>query len=54
MSREMINAHHREQASRVSIGLMSVEELSSLLKPLYDVDIALSDNEIYVVSAIKR
>lgn len=54
MSREMINAHHREQASRVSIGLMSVEELSSLLKPLYDVDIARSDNEIYVVSAIKR
>ena len=54
MSRKKINEHHSVSASKVSIGLMSESDLSVLFGTYFDVDIALSNKEMYVVSGIKR
>ena len=52
-SREQINSHHEAQAAGVSTGLMSIDELSQLLSSLFKVDIAISNDDIYIASAIK-
>jgi demethylmenaquinone methyltransferase/2-methoxy-6-polyprenyl-1,4-benzoquinol methylase len=54
MSRETVNAHHSGQASKISVELMSVSKLSVLFEEHFDVDTALSTDEIYIVSGIKR
>ena len=54
MSREDINGHHEQVASEVSLGLMSAPELSELMALYVDVDTALSNEFMYVVSGIKK
>ncbi len=54
MSRDKINAHHKEAANRVSMGLMEARELAELLTPCFQVDIVVSDEQMYQVSGIVR
>ena len=54
MSRAQIDRHHAGAASGVSLGLMSERALSVLMDGYFEVDVALSDDEIYVVSGRKR
>ncbi|MCL2662571.1 MAG: class I SAM-dependent methyltransferase [Oscillospiraceae bacterium] len=54
MSREDINGHHSQVASEVSLGLMTASELSELMSLYVDVDTALSNEHMYVVSGTKR
>jgi demethylmenaquinone methyltransferase/2-methoxy-6-polyprenyl-1,4-benzoquinol methylase len=54
MSREKINAHHGGEASKVSIGLMDANELSALLQEYFDVTTVISNENMYVVSGVKR
>ena len=49
-SREAINAHHEGEARRVSNGLISAEELAGLFSPWIDVDVCVSDDEMYQVA----
>ena len=50
MSRAAIDAHHNGSASRVSLGLISEDELAQLMSSRFDVDVKISDNEKYIVS----
>lgn len=52
MSRSKIDSHHHGAASSVSIGLMSEDELASLMEPKLSVICKISDDEMYQVSAI--
>ena len=54
MSRKMIDQHHCGQAKPVSNGLMSEKELAELFDPWYQVDIMISDEQMYQVSGIRR
>lgn len=54
MSRSRIDDHHAGSASRVSMGLMSETCLAELMRPYLDVDVVISDEEMYQVSGIKR
>ena len=54
MSREEINARPTGAAQHVSHGLLSAEELRSLFSLYFDVDVVISDDEMYEVSGIKK
>ena len=54
MSRAQINAHHAGAAQHVSLGLLAAEELQSLFAPYFDVDVVISDDEMYEVSGVKK
>ena len=53
-SREQIDNHHSGAASKVSNGLMYADELKMLFEPFFDVDILISNQEMYQVSGIKK
>ena len=53
-SREQIDDHHKGPASKISNGLMYAEELKALFEPFFDVDILISNQEMYQVSGVKR
>ncbi len=53
-SREAINLRHEGAASKVSMGLVSEGELAVLMAPWFHVDTALSDENHYMVSGIKK
>lgn len=53
-SREQIDNHHSGAASKVSNGLMYADELKALFEPFFDVDIMISNQEMYQVSGIKK
>ncbi len=53
-SREQIDDHHKGPASKVSNGLMFADELKSIFDPFFQVDIQISNQEMYQVSGIKR
>ena len=53
-SRETINAHHSGSARHVSNGLMPVESLCDLFTPWFDVDVCISNDEMYQVAGTKR
>ena len=53
-SREQIDDHHSGAASKVSNGLMYADELKALFEPFFEVDIMISNQEMYQVSGIKR
>ena len=53
-SREQIDNHHSGAASKVSNGLMYADELKMLFEPFFEVDIQISNQEMYQVSGIKR
>lgn len=50
MSRERINLHHSGPARDVSMGLMEADALSELFKPYFDVDVIISNDEMYQVA----
>lgn len=54
MSRERIDGHHKGAASKVSVGLMSETELAKLFEPYFEVDIIISNEEMYQVCGIKK
>ena len=53
-SRETIDRHHEGPASKVSLGLMSAQELSELLSPFFEVDVVISDDKMYQLCGTKR
>ena len=53
-SRESIDNHHKGSASKVSNGLMSADNLKKLFDPHFDVEIMISNSQMYQVSAVKR
>ena len=50
MSRKQIDHHHSGSAHHVSMGLMHEDELKKLMQPYFDVDVVISDDEMYQVS----
>lgn len=53
MSRATLTKHH-ERASQVSIELLEEHELAALFEPWFDVDILLSNDQMYQVAGIRR
>ena len=54
MSREAIDGHHSGEASKVSNGLMSAENLKRIFDAHFDVEVVISNNHMYQVSGVKR
>jgi len=54
MSREALQKHHSGGAAKVSLELPDAEALAELLTPYFNVDIMISDDEMYQVSGTKR
>ena len=54
MSRESLLQHHAGRASKVSIDLLEEHALARLLMPYYEVDVIISNEEMYQVSGIRR
>ena len=54
MSRQQIDSHHSGSAHAVSMGLMHENELAKLFEPYFDVDVIISNDEMYQVSGIKK
>ena len=53
-SRETIDGHHQGAASKVSNGLMSADSLRKLFEPHFDVEIMISNRQMYQLSGVKR
>ncbi len=53
-SREQIDNHHSGAASKVSNGLMYADELKALFARYFEVDILISNQEMYQVSGVRR
>ena len=53
-SREQIDNHHSGAASKVSNGLMYADEVKALFDPYFEVDILISNQEMYQVSGVRR
>ena len=53
-SRAQIDSHHSGSARGVSNGLMSAEDLQAIMSNYFDVDVVVSDDDMYQVSGIKR
>ena len=49
-SRKQIDAHHSGGASKVSVGLMSEENLARLFEPYFEIETVISDDIMYQVS----
>ena len=54
MSREDLLKLHNERASEVSLELPEANELSKIFEPFFNIDIIISDSEMYQVSGIKK
>ena len=54
MSREEIQSRHKKRAANVSLELPTADDLAEILKPYFNIDIIISDNEMYQVSGIKK
>lgn len=54
MSRAALLSHHSGTASRVSIDLLQAPELAKLFAPYYQVDVVISDEEMYQVCGIRK
>ncbi|MGM9553518.1 MAG: class I SAM-dependent methyltransferase [Faecousia sp.] len=54
MSRDKLVQHHAGSASRVSIDLPEAHELAKLFAPWFDVDVMVSNHEMYQVCGKKR
>lgn len=53
MSRAALTDHHK-RASKVSIDLLEEHELADLMMPWFDVDVMISDDQMYQVSGVRR
>ena len=54
MSRKKIEAHHSGAASKVSVALPEATELAKLFEPWFDVDVTISDDEMYQVAGTRK
>ncbi len=54
MSRGEIQSRHQKRAAKVSLELPIAKVLAEMLRPYFDIDIIISDNEMYQVSGIKK
>jgi demethylmenaquinone methyltransferase/2-methoxy-6-polyprenyl-1,4-benzoquinol methylase len=54
MSREALTRHHSGSASKVSLILMEAEELAKLFEPYFDVDVIISNDEMYQVAGRRK
>lgn len=54
MSLEALHRHHSGRADSVSRETLTAKELNDVFSPFFEVDIAVSDDEKYVVSGKKR
>ncbi len=54
MSREWINRHHEGRASKVSMGLLSEQELANIFSNYLEVTTVISSEEMYQVCGRKR
>ena len=52
-SREAIDGHHAGPASAVSNGLMQADRLKKLLDPYFEVEVMISNRQMYQVSGVK-
>ncbi|MBR4541916.1 MAG: class I SAM-dependent methyltransferase, partial [Lachnospiraceae bacterium] len=52
MSRDKINSHHKGTASKVSNGLMEVNELAEIFRKYLTVRTVISDDSMYQVAGI--
>lgn len=53
MSRAMIDSHHAGKASKVSVGLMSVDDLAEIFGRYLEIAVKISDDRMYQVAGIK-
>lgn len=53
-SREKIDDHHKGAASRVSNGLMHAEQLKQLFMPYFEVEVVISNHQMYQLTGVKR
>jgi len=53
-SRETIDNHHSGAASKVSNGLMHAESLKQIFAPYFDVQIMISNRDMYQVTGVKK
>ena len=54
MSRSKIDSRHHGPARKVSNGLMSEIQLQKIFEPYFEVDIVISDDEMYQVSGVRK
>ena len=54
MSREAIDNHHSGSASKVSNGLMAADSLKKIFDAHFEVEIMISNRQMYQVSGVKR
>lgn len=54
MSREEIQSRHKKRAANVSLELPTADVLAEMLRPYFDIDVMISDDEMYQVSGIKK
>ena len=54
MSRAALTNHHAGRASTVSIDLLHERELAALMEPYFEVDVIISDRNMYQVTGIRR
>ena len=54
MSRAEIQSRHQKRAAKVSLELPAAEDLAEMLGPYFNIDIIISDDEMYQVSGIKK
>ena len=53
MSRAMIDSHHAGKASKVSVGLMSEDDLAEIFGRYLEIAVKISDDRMYQVAGIK-
>ena len=51
-SREQIDGHHKGQASKVSVGLMSEHALAAMMRKYLDVTVKISNDRMYQVTGV--
>jgi len=54
MSRAKIDSHHSGAAHHVSMGLMHEDDLKKLMEPYFDVDVVISNDDMYMVSGVLK
>lgn len=54
MSREKVDRHHSGAANKVSIGLLSEEEVACMFQPKLQVTMKISNDRMYQVAGIKK
>ena len=53
MSRKQLDSHHSGPAAKVSNGLMSEDDLAKLFGAYFEVDVKVSNDQMYIVSGRK-